>query len=1010
MATLGTMLVRMGVDDRDLVRTFQRDTRVIENFAEAAERAGSRLSMSFTAPIVAMATAVGIATARVDALQRGLTAALGNVGAAKSQIDQFAEVAKLPAISYEGALRYGMVFQNMNATLPETIRLMKGVGNAVALSGEGAQSFENVMRQLGQVRSLGRLLGEELTDILQNAPAIGGALQAGFGTLNPEKIREMGLSTDKFFQRLSKGLETLPTVTGGLQNAFENLSQAARRSLGTILGGGDVENLVRFIDRLSERVEYAGAVFRNLSPATRNFALGMAGLAAAAGPASFVIGRLAGGFIAVRGALVALQTLPGRMAGQFATLRNQVIATQAGLNFNVAAGRFQSAAGTFVSSTRAMSLAAVGMSRTAAVTRIAISGIVGVIFSPGGLLIALSLAAAAFTHYQTKAAQARAATEEFKSSLAGMAEETLQIQQAGLETELAIAEGTLRQLEERSRKVSEVMKLGTGEVVLTGGVTVVRPKGYEEAAAAVKDYRDKLLAVEHALEAVRAASAQPPKPPEVDESAMDKLVSQTKLLLGLYDARLQLNRGAVSALGDLVAQEEKLAQVIRAQGNRRTEDLEKALALTGEINQRWDAIFATIQATVTTRPEEPGQVADPNGYGRVLDVVQVRANELATSFQAVAVAAQGAERIVSVADRIHGAARAFEIGMGRASQGGIQGIDRVSVALYDFAERLGATIGRIQSAINDPLGSVMSGLGGIGKTAMAVIGRLGSIVNPLTLFGSTIDQIMRNLAPDFEAALAPLTAVFVGLGEALTPIIAVIANALYPVLEALIPIIESLGPVIGAIARTLSPLIVALVPLLDVFRIVLETLFPVIKTVAIILTYFGQIIFSVAGGIAIAIGSLIEALGAALDKIPWMGDFGLRRLGRGIKETGQTFLDTVDALGDAREQIEQVEIGGALEGVAGAARKASAALSNVPELFELAFRSRQAALGFAPSAQSPLRATDLGGSVPASDGGVHFHFHGLSAGVSRGAVTSGVRDAIRDDPEVRTLILRATAR
>lgn len=129
--------------------------------------------------------------------------------------------------------------------------------------------------------------------------------------------------------------------------------------------------------------------------------------------------------------------------------------------------------------------------------------------------------------------------------------------------------------------------------------------------------------------------------------------------------------------------------------------------------------------------------------------------------------------------------------------------------------------------------------------------------------------------------------------------LALISTVLHTSLEAVTPALESLRPAVEIVAKILGH---ALAPLL-------EALFPVFKMVAIAATYLGQALFNVAGGIAKALGWLIEAIGTVVDKLLPGKQDGLQKIGQGLQNLGDGFIETASALGDARDEIKAIEWG-----------------------------------------------------------------------------------------------------
>jgi len=176
------------------------------------------------------------------------------------------------------------------------------------------------------------------------------------------------------------------------------------------------------------------------------------------------------------------------------------------------------------------------------------------------------------------------------------------------------------------------------------------------------------------------------------------------------------------------------------------------------------------------------------------------------------------------------------------------------------------TIGRadvVQREASQALGVMGSAAASVGeKMRGAFTGAIGNVIgslNPMGAVAKALAQVMKELAPFVEALEAPMKI----LGE-------VIAKALLPIIEAL---------------------------------------FPVFKFVAIIATYLGQVLFTVAGGIQTVVGGVIKAIGTLISKIPGLGGVGrgIAGAGQSMMDVGAGFREAAKGLGEAREAIKALE-------------------------------------------------------------------------------------------------------
>lgn len=256
-------------------------------------------------------------------------------------------------------------------------------------------------------------------------------------------------------------------------------------------------------------------------------------------------------------------------------------------------------------------------------------------------------------------------------------------------------------------------------------------------------------------------------------------------------------------------------------------------------------------------------------------------------------------------------------------------MDRALIFVESHAMSIGSTFASVGK-------SVLSGFGG-------VVGKVISMFNPLTIISSALDEAFRNAG----ASLEPFT-------KAIGVIANSLLTALQPVIDSLVPVFEQLAPIIAAVGQVFGALFKAIGPLLEAMIPILRALFPLFKFVAVIVTYLGQafaiaaqVVLKIAAGIAIAVGTIIKGIFGALSKIPLIGgafkpiaNFGsdLIDLGKGFNESANDFSKVFDALGQARDEIQQITLDAPiakatanLDGLADSAHNAAGALGGTSD-------------------------------------------------------------------------------
>lgn len=291
MASLGSLIVRLGADTGNFDAGMRRAAERLETVADIAERAGRNLTVGITAPVLAVGAAAIRTAAEFESLRRGLEAVAGGTEEAERQLARLREVAKLPGLGLREAIQGATNLQAAGYSADLAERSLRAFGNALATVGRGKAELDGVTRTLGQIASKGKISGEEISQLAERVPQIRVAMKAAFGTADTEVLQKAKISATDFVTRVVAELEKLPQVTGGTQNAFENLADTVAVSLDR-LGSGSLNAVTENMNRLAGVVQGLTDRFLAMSPEGQRNALILAGIAAAAGPATVAIAAL----------------------------------------------------------------------------------------------------------------------------------------------------------------------------------------------------------------------------------------------------------------------------------------------------------------------------------------------------------------------------------------------------------------------------------------------------------------------------------------------------------------------------------------------------------------------------------------------------------------------------------------------------------------------------------------------------------------------------------------------
>jgi len=210
--------------------------------ALSAASFAQNLGLAATAA-VGLTSALAFGTAvQFDSLTRGLATVSTGAADLQGQLSRLQQVARLPGLSFEEAVRGSLALQTVGFSAQFAERALAAFGNATASAGGTSQDLGEALRQVQQIISAGRVTAENLNVIAERVPQVRTAMLQLYGTLSGEELQARGLSAQQVIEGLVGQLERLPSVSGGAANAIENFGDRLQQALRP-LGQGLIEGL-----------------------------------------------------------------------------------------------------------------------------------------------------------------------------------------------------------------------------------------------------------------------------------------------------------------------------------------------------------------------------------------------------------------------------------------------------------------------------------------------------------------------------------------------------------------------------------------------------------------------------------------------------------------------------------------------------------------------------------------------------------------------------------------------
>ena len=340
MPILSNLIVRIGASTDDFDRKVNSSLNKIKRFASDVTTAGTALSIGFSLPLIAAGAGALKAAGDMDVLQRALLTTAGSAAEASTQFSRLAEIAKLPGIGLEEAVRGSIRLQNygMSAGLAE--KALRGVSNAVAGAGGSAEDTGEALRQMGQIWGRQKVTMDNLRIVLERVPQSAKIIREEFGAealADPANaLEKLGVNSEKFLTILIEKLGDAPKVTAGFKTEMENLRQSfdmAAAAVGEVLIPTVTRLITETLTPGIEEVKAFAEAFKLLPTATQNWAIGLTAVMTAAPIVIVALGTLVEKSMVLLGVIVKLRGPLAAVGRALANLRGVLLATGSAMAF-----------------------------------------------------------------------------------------------------------------------------------------------------------------------------------------------------------------------------------------------------------------------------------------------------------------------------------------------------------------------------------------------------------------------------------------------------------------------------------------------------------------------------------------------------------------------------------------------------------------------------------------------------------------------------------------------------
>jgi len=304
MAKLGSLVVNIGANTKDLNKSLGRVQRNMRSMTSNFTKLGTSMTKSITLPLLGIAAMAVKSAADLETLETSFISLTGGVEEAAAMMKQLNEfTAKTPfqidavATSARQLIASGTKLSEVNETL-------QFLGDIAATSGKPINELASIF---AKVNAKGKVELESLNQLAERGIPVFKGLAEATGKL-PSELGAGGVTVKQF----NDYLRSLSEEGGMANGAMERLSQTATGKFSTAMdnlklaGASLGESLLPIISDLLDYVVELAQSFTDLSPPTKKMILIFGGVAAALGPLLLIIPQLVAALPFIAGAFAAM--------------------------------------------------------------------------------------------------------------------------------------------------------------------------------------------------------------------------------------------------------------------------------------------------------------------------------------------------------------------------------------------------------------------------------------------------------------------------------------------------------------------------------------------------------------------------------------------------------------------------------------------------------------------------------------------------------------------------------
>jgi tape measure domain-containing protein len=314
--SLGDLVVRILGENADFDKSIDKSEKKLEDFGKTASKIGGSLTKFITLPLVGIGVAAVKSASDMESAQIAFETLLGSGEKAKVLLGQLKQFASTTPFEFQDLAQGAKTLLSFGVAAESILPITKQLGD-IALG--DSQKFESLSVVFGQISSTGRLMGQDLLQLinvgfnpLQEISKTTGETMAELkkrmeeGGISAEEVAKAFTSATSEGGRFFQGTEKLGKSFAGQLSTLKDDAMELARGFGEILLP-TLRDIMKTVSGLIQE-------FNKLDPETKKTIVNIALAAAAAGPLIGTIGKLAQAFGGLTTAIGTVKTAISALA------------------------------------------------------------------------------------------------------------------------------------------------------------------------------------------------------------------------------------------------------------------------------------------------------------------------------------------------------------------------------------------------------------------------------------------------------------------------------------------------------------------------------------------------------------------------------------------------------------------------------------------------------------------------------------------------------------------------